>query len=103
MLSLWLLCLLRQEGLLFVLCNICMKLTDIGVFMFVCSRTTGRICMEFGMEGVLLRTTQNHTFQFPTFDNNNVADEETCEVGSTVEAQGIGSYIFYSLRLLFIF
>jgi hypothetical protein len=46
--------------------------------------------MKFGMEVVVVGNTQNLTFLFPNIGNNKMAEEETCEVGSTLAPLAVG-------------
>jgi hypothetical protein len=68
-----------------------------GVCLSVCrsewfnSRTAEQSLMKFGMNIMQLKATKNSNFEFPTIGNTNMADERTCEVGSTLELLNIGS------------
>jgi hypothetical protein len=48
--------------------------------------------MAFGMDVMPLGTTLKSTLQFSTIGNNNMADEQTCEVGSTLAPLAIEPY-----------
>jgi hypothetical protein len=46
--------------------------------------------MKFGMGVVPLESALKSYFQFPTIGNTNMADEQTCEVGSTLAPLAVG-------------
>jgi hypothetical protein len=53
--------------------------------------------MKFGMP---LDFPYNRTFQFPKIGNTNMADEQTCEVESTLAPLAIGSHNDVRFRFL---
>lgn len=48
--------------------------------------------INFGMDIETLVTTPKYAFQFPTIDNINTADKQTCDVGSTPVLLAAGLY-----------
>jgi hypothetical protein len=56
------------------------------------SKTSTQIWVKFGMDIMPLGTTLKPYFSISTIGNTNMADEQTCEVGSTLAPLAMGPY-----------